>query len=183
MIPKYIHTFVRFWREWKKSIMLEIGLLNLQPFMNNHFHFLITWFSKISSPLMLDSHPLADQCIYHHECPFYYFQTLCTILLKFCTLTIPSPYTSTNWWWFLMRKVCFANRNQLLVRTSSHNQVSSIIPTFHHITWIAPHWLIHVPCYMLPLLQVLASTKKQNALRQKSQVRELCLLNMPHDSL
>lgn len=153
MIPKHIHTFVPFWHGRKKSLMVEIGLLNLQPFMNNHLPFLVTWFSKISSPLMLDSHPLlvclADQCACHHGCPFNYFQSLCTILSKFCAITMPSPYTSTNWWRCLMRKACFASRNQIIVQTSSHDQVSSVIPCFHHLTtWIAPHWLTHVPSVM-----------------------------------
>jgi hypothetical protein len=41
IIPGNVDAFVSSWHEFKKSIVVETGLLNSQPFTYSHFCFLI----------------------------------------------------------------------------------------------------------------------------------------------
>jgi hypothetical protein len=42
IIPVHTDASVPSWRKFKNTIMVEIRLLHVQPFMNSHFHFFIT---------------------------------------------------------------------------------------------------------------------------------------------
>jgi hypothetical protein len=52
---KHIDAFVLSWHKLITPIMVEIGLLRSQPFMNSHFHFLII--VKLAVPKVLHQWP------------------------------------------------------------------------------------------------------------------------------
>jgi hypothetical protein len=41
IIPGHTDALTPSWHEFKNSVMVEIGVLQWQTFMNSHFHFLI----------------------------------------------------------------------------------------------------------------------------------------------
>ena len=105
-------------------------------------------------------------------------------------LTVPSPYCAIT-----------LHINQLVVILDAETLLCQSKPNITTNFFSGPSFQAHSQCpssypmnstsltdscaicYMLPLLQMLASTKKLNALRQKSQFRELYSLTVPRHSL
>jgi len=125
--------------------------LHSQPFMNNHFHFLIIvelvafWpllqLLKSVSPLMPHSHLhlmcCADCCCSHCRCPIIF--NLLHHFLTHCILTKPSPCTFIKWQLIFTGETCLVHNNQTTLQTSlwDHCHCTSAV------AWTASDWLLH----------------------------------------
>jgi hypothetical protein len=71
--------------------------------------------------------------------------------LTCCTLTLLSPYTSTNQWWILNRKTCFSPKHWITLQICSQGQVLNVTARTHQlIPWRVSQWVTLVPsveCY------------------------------------
>lgn len=101
--------------------------------------------------------------------------------LTCCSLTAPSPYTSTNRRWISMADKCFAHRNQITLQTSYMEKVSNAIE-HQLIPWTGCDWLLRQLFRVTPTIRSTLCPKLQCLINREFTAQKTIDLLIAHPS-